>query len=118
MFFLSLSTILIMLLLLFKLFWFGVGPITLHVLNSRLEDFAFFYRLFCSLTLNLRIKSILPVPWCSPDLPVTKSILSPGVRCHLARENNRSVTELRNSGGKRRELYTTQNHIKEFPLDP
>ena len=99
MFFLSLSTILIMLLLLLKLFWFGVGPITLHVLNSRFEEFAFFYRLFCSLTLNHRIKSILPVPWCGPDLPVTNSILSPGVLCHFVSENNRSCETVKETQG-------------------
>ena len=83
-----------------------LSPITLPVLNFRFEDFAFFYCLFCSLTLNHRIKFILPVLWFSPALPVTNGILI--LACVvLVAENNRSAIGdlVATQWRKRKELY-------------
>ena len=83
-----------------------LSPITLHVLNFRLEDFDFFYCLFRSLTLNHRIKSILPVLSFSPELPVTNGILI--LACVvLVAENNRSAIGdlVAKQWRKRKELY-------------
>ena len=62
------------------------------MLNFRFEDFASSYCLFCSLTLNHRIKSISPVRWCGPSLPGTNGIQI--LACVvLGTENNRVIVK-------------------------
>ena len=73
----------------FSCFDFAQVPLrnTCLTFDSKISLFC----LFRCLTLNHRIKSILPLRWFSPYLPVTNGILI--LACVvLVAENNRSVT--------------------------